>query len=170
MTIQRRMIAVFGHRCTETGLRDGPALWFGLTTMAWVGHLWIVSAAPRTLDPELWSRLFFSTRVLFLGPALLYVLALTGDSASRRTPLSCGFARRKSGSMRDSLIFNWLGRDRRFTPASKNAARITGPKIGSDITPAINSRPLGFCSIGSIATPSMRASGRILLTVAMVSC
>lgn len=66
-------------------LRDGPALWFGLTTMAWVGHLWIVSAAPRTLDPELWSRLFFSTRVLFLGPALLYVLALTGASASRRT-------------------------------------------------------------------------------------
>jgi len=25
VAIQRRMIAVFGHRCTETGLRDGPA-------------------------------------------------------------------------------------------------------------------------------------------------
>ena len=66
-------------------LRDGPALWFGLTTLAWVFHLWLVSAAPRTLDPVLWSRLFFATRVLFLAPALLYVLALTGVSASRRS-------------------------------------------------------------------------------------
>ena len=54
-------------------LRDLQSLWFGLTTLAWVIHLWVVSSAPASLSAQTWSLLFVATRGLFVTPLLLYV-------------------------------------------------------------------------------------------------
>lgn len=54
-------------------LRDRQAMWFGLTTLAWVVHLWVVSSAPTAWSAQTWSVLFVATRGLFVAPLLFYV-------------------------------------------------------------------------------------------------
>lgn len=63
--------------------RDGQALTFAAITLGWVLHLWVVGAALGTFGDSLWSLLFFSSRVLFVPPMLLYGLQLCGFGAWR---------------------------------------------------------------------------------------
>lgn len=64
-------------------LREAQALTFGLISLSWVLHLWVVGVPIGVTGDTLWSQLFFGTRVLFVAPMLLYGLQLCGGSDRR---------------------------------------------------------------------------------------
>lgn len=70
--------------------RDRQALTFACITLGWVLHLWVVGAPQDLLGDSLWSLLFFSSRVLFVPPMLLYGLQLCGFGQWRGRPWVVG--------------------------------------------------------------------------------
>lgn len=60
-------------------LGERAALWFALTALAWVAHLLVVSLSWPSLSLEHWSLLFFTTRVAFLPPMLLFSISVAGS-------------------------------------------------------------------------------------------
>ncbi len=70
--------------------RDRQALTFACITLGWVLHLWVVGAPQDLMGDSVWSLLFFSSRVLFVPPMLLYGLQLCGFGEWRGRPWVVG--------------------------------------------------------------------------------